>query len=68
MRVYYEAVEQVQPGMEGEFVRLDVTDSSNVERSLIQDALRDLMSGRDCNFYQHDCRHDENGSCSLLSF
>ncbi len=64
MRVYLEAEEQTVMGVSREFIRLDVTEKTEVERDNLLILLRDIMVGVDCKFYTHNCRHDEGLSCT----
>ncbi len=66
MKIYYEAIEKVKDPVEGEFVRLDVTDNTESERLDIFTGLKDVMSGIDCIFQKHTCYHEElNKSCEI---
>ena len=59
VKEYLEVLETVPVGQEGDFIRVDITDMTSQEVTIIQGSLRDLMSSKTYVATLHTCHHDE---------
>ena len=64
MKLYLELNEIVAGEQEPEFIRSDVTDMTDAEKSDVQKAMEEIMSGKSYRLIKHYCRHDEDKPCS----
>jgi len=63
MRQYYEAIETVGNDESGDRIRIDITDLSDVGKEEVETTLIDIMAGKSYRLVNHECYHDEHGSC-----
>lgn len=64
MRLYYEATEVLPDDIgESEFIRIDVTDMDDQEKSDVLQAIKAVMSGKVYKLKEHQCFHDEGKDC-----
>ena len=68
MRLYYEAQEIVTNVDESEFIRVDITDMTELEKGEVLKAVKDIMAGVNCKLTEHKCYHDQlelNKPCEM---
>uniref|UniRef100_A0A6M3K524 Uncharacterized protein n=1 Tax=viral metagenome TaxID=1070528 RepID=A0A6M3K524_9ZZZZ len=69
MKLYYEASEVPDIPMEdSEFIRVDITDMTDTEKTDILKAIKDVMSGKEYKLIEHTCYHDnipKNAQCVM---
>lgn len=61
MRLYIEATEQSD--VDPEFIRIDVTDMTEVETKQVCNSIIDIMKDKKYVLLKHNCNHDTCGSC-----
>ena len=60
MRLYYETLEVVSNSVdESEFVRVDITDMTELEKGEVLKAIKDIMAGMNYKLTEHECYHDQ---------
>lgn len=65
MRIYLEATENVAEGIEGDFVRIDVTGYTETEIADIKQEIIDIMAGKSYTLQKHICGHEDNAECKV---
>jgi len=59
VRLYYEAQEIVTNVDESEFIRVDITDMTELEKGEVLKAIKDIMAGMNYKLTEHECYHDQ---------
>jgi len=66
VKYYYEAKENVLDEFAtSDFIRIDITDMTELERTAVLNEIKSIMSGKDYRLVYHECGHENRLRCSM---